>query len=54
VDNAIDGLKALAAGQEIAYAGASGPCRFSDIGNIMEVTFRFNQVKGGRVVEVKV
>ena len=53
VDNAIDGLKALAAGKEIAYAGASGPCRFSDIGNIVEVTFRFNQVKGGRIVEVK-
>lgn len=53
VDNAIDGLKALAAGKEIAYAGASGPCRFSDTGNIVEVTFRFNQVKGGRIVEVK-
>jgi len=53
VDNAIDGLKALAEGKEIAYAGASGPCKFSDIGNIVEVTFRFNQVKGGRIVEVK-
>lgn len=53
VDNAIDGLKALAAGKEIKYAGASGPCKFSDIGNIIEVEFRINQVKDGKLVEVK-
>ena len=53
VDNAIDGLKALAAGKEIKYAGASGPCKFSDIGNIVEVQFRINQIKDGKIVEVK-
>ena len=54
VDNAIDGLKALKEGKEIKYAGASGPCKFSDIGNILEVTFRLNQVKDGKIAEVKI
>jgi branched-chain amino acid transport system substrate-binding protein len=54
VDNAIDGLKALATGKEIKYAGASGPCKFSDIGNIIEVSFRTTQVKDGKLVEMKI
>jgi len=54
VDNAIDGLKAIAEGKEIKYAGASGPCKFSDIGNIIEVAFRTTQVKDGKLVEMKI
>ena len=54
VDNALDGLKAIADGKEIKYAGASGPCKFSDIGNIIEVAFRTTQVKDGKLVEVKI
>jgi len=54
VDNALDGLKALAEGKEIKYSGASGPCKFSDIGNIIEVAFRTTQVKDGKLVEAKV
>ena len=53
VDNAIDGIKALAAGKDIKYAGASGPCKFSDIGNIISVEFRINRIKDGKIVEVK-
>jgi branched-chain amino acid transport system substrate-binding protein len=53
VDNALDGLKAIAEGKEIKYAGASGPCKFSDIGNIIEIAFRTTQVKDGKLVEVK-
>jgi branched-chain amino acid transport system substrate-binding protein len=53
VDNALDGLKAIAAGKEIKYLGASGPCKFSDIGNIIEVEFRINQIRDGKIVEVK-
>lgn len=53
VDNAIDGLKAITDGKEIKYAGASGPCKFSDIGNVIEVNFRINQVRDGKIVEVK-
>jgi branched-chain amino acid transport system substrate-binding protein len=53
VDNALDGLKAIADGKEIKYSGASGPCKFSDIGNIVEVTFRTTQIKDGKLIEVK-
>src|SRR5947208_5491873 len=54
VDNALDGLKAIGEGKEIKYSGASGPCKFSDIGNIIEVAFRTTQVKDGKLVEVKI
>ena len=53
VDNALDGLKAIGEGKEIKYSGASGPCKFSDIGNIIEVAFRTTQVKDGKLTEVK-
>jgi branched-chain amino acid transport system substrate-binding protein len=53
IDNALDGLKAIASGKDIKYSGASGPCKFSDIGNIVEVTFRTTQVKDGKLIEVK-
>lgn len=49
VDNAIDGLKAIADGKEIKYSGASGPCKFADNGNIIEVQFRFNRIKDGKI-----
>jgi len=54
VDNALDGLKAIAEGKEIKDSGASGPCKFSDIGNIIEVAFRTTQIKDGKLVEVKI
>lgn len=54
VDNAIDGLKAIAEGKEINYEGASGPCKFADNGNVVDVTFRFNQIKDGEIGEVKI
>lgn len=53
VDNALDGLKLIAEGKEIKYSGASGPCKFADNGNIVEVAFRTAQVKDGKLVEVK-
>src|SRR5436305_11167700 len=53
VDNAVDGLKLIGEGKEIKYSGASGPCKFADNGNIIEVAFRTAQVKDGKLVEVK-
>jgi branched-chain amino acid transport system substrate-binding protein len=53
VDNALDGLKLIAEGKEIKYAGASGPCKFADNGNIIEVAFRSAQVKDGKIVQIK-
>ncbi len=52
VDNALDGLKLIAEGKEIKYSGASGPCKFADNGNIIEVAFRTAQVKDGKIVQI--
>jgi branched-chain amino acid transport system substrate-binding protein len=54
VDNALDGLKLTAEGKEIKYSGASGPCKFADNGNIIEVAFRTAQVKDGKLAELKI
>jgi branched-chain amino acid transport system substrate-binding protein len=54
VDNAIDGLKAIAAKQPVDYDGASGPCDFTDIGDISDCKFRYEQVQGGKIAFVKI
>jgi branched-chain amino acid transport system substrate-binding protein len=47
VSTAVEGLAALKQGKEIKYAGASGPCVFTDIGDITDCKFRFNQADNG-------
>lgn len=54
VDNALDGLKALAAGEKVDYAGASGPCDFDEKGDILDCKFRYEQIKGGKFTLVKI
>jgi branched-chain amino acid transport system substrate-binding protein len=54
VDNAVDGLKAIAAGKAVDYDGASGPCDFTDIGDIADCQFRYEQVKAGKITLVKI
>jgi branched-chain amino acid transport system substrate-binding protein len=54
VYSAVDGLKLLAQGKEINYEGASGPCDFTDIGDIVDCKFRYNKVAAGKFVLVKV
>ena len=49
VDNAVDGLKAIAEGKEINYAGASGPCDFDDKRRHPRLPFRYEQVKDGKL-----
>ena len=49
VTSATDGLKALAAGKQINYDGASGPCDFKESGDILGCKFRFEQVRGGKL-----
>ena len=44
---AVDGLAALKQGKDIKYSGASGPCTFTDIGDISDCKFRFNRVDNG-------
>ncbi len=54
IDNAIDGLKAIAAKQPIDYDGASGPCDFTETGDISDSKFRYEQVQGGKIALVKI
>lgn len=53
VDNALDGLKAVNAGEKVDYSGASGPCDFADTGDITGTKFRYEQVKDAKFVFVK-
>ena len=53
VDNAVEGLKLLAQGKAINYEGASGPCDFTDIGDILDCKIRFDQAQGGKFKFVK-
>ena len=48
VDNAVDGIKAIAAGEKVDYTGASGPCDFDEKGDILDCKFRYEQIKGGK------
>ena len=54
VYSAVEGLKLLAQGKEINYEGASGPCDFTDIGDIVDCKFRYNKVNAGKFVLLKV
>jgi len=54
VYSAVEGLKLLAQGNEINYEGASGPCDFTEIGDIIDCKFRYNRVAGGKFVLLKV
>ena len=54
VDTAIDGLTAIAAKQPVDYDGASGPCDFTETGDIADCQFRYEQVRGGKLALVKI
>jgi len=53
VYSAVEGLKLLAAGKDINYEGASGPCDFNEIGDITTCRFRFTQVKNRKLEFLK-
>jgi branched-chain amino acid transport system substrate-binding protein len=54
VYSAVEGLKLLAQGKEINYEGASGPCDFTDIGDILDCKFRYNKISAGKPSLLKV
>ena len=54
VDSAVDGLKLLAQGKDINYEGASGPCDFTDIGDILDTKFRYEQAEKGKFKVLKI
>lgn len=53
VYSAVEGLKALGEGKEINYEGASGPCDFTDIGDILGCRFRYMKVAKGKLEFLK-
>lgn len=54
VDNAVDGIKLVTAGKKVDYDGASGPCDFTDIGDIVDAKFRYEEIKGGKITLTKI
>ena len=54
VTSAVDGLRLLAAGQDVNYDGASGPCDFTERGDIENCKFRFEQVRAGKLTLLSV
>ena len=54
VDNAPDGLRIIQGGGKVDYDGASGPCDFTDTGDITDAKFRYEQIKAGRVTLLKI
>ena len=54
ITNAPDGLKLLASGKAVDYDGASGPCEFTEIGDILDCKFRYDEVKSGKLVLLKI
>jgi len=54
VYSAVEGLKALSQGKEINYEGASGPCDFTDIGDIIDCKFRYQRIAGAKSKFLKI
>jgi branched-chain amino acid transport system substrate-binding protein len=48
VHSAVEGLKLLAAGKDVNFEGASGPCKFTPIGDIENCKFRFEVAEKGK------
>ncbi len=48
VTSAIDGLKLLADGKAVNFEGASGPCKFTPLGDIEDCKFRFDVAEKGK------
>ena len=54
VYSVLEGLKLLGEGKEIDYQGVSGDLEFTEIGDIQDSKFRFQQVKAGKLAFVRV
>ena len=54
VESAVEGLKLLGQGKAVNYEGASGPCDFTEIGDIMDTKFRYEQAEKGKFKLLKI
>ena len=50
----VEGLAALKNGKVLNYEGASGPCDFTDKGDIADCQFRYEQVKSGKLTLLRI
>ncbi len=48
VESAAEGIKLLAQGKEVNFDGASGPCEFTETGDILDTRFRYDQAEKGK------
>jgi branched-chain amino acid transport system substrate-binding protein len=54
VDSAVEGLKLLAQGKAVNFEGASGPCEFNEIGDILDTKFRYERAEKGKFTLLKI
>lgn len=54
VDSAVEGLRLLARGKEINFDGASGPCEFNEIGDILDTKFRYERAEHAKFKLLKI
>jgi ABC-type branched-subunit amino acid transport system substrate-binding protein len=54
VESAVEGLKLLARGKDVNFDGASGPCDFNEIGDILDTKFRYEQAERGKFKLLKI
>ncbi len=54
VESAVDGLALLAQGKDVNFDGASGPCDFNEIGDILDTKFRYEQADKGKFKLLKI
>ncbi|MBM3598927.1 MAG: amino acid ABC transporter substrate-binding protein [Alphaproteobacteria bacterium] len=54
VYSAVEGLQLLAQAKEINYEGASGPCDFNEIGDILDCKFRYSRITKAKIEFMKV
>jgi branched-chain amino acid transport system substrate-binding protein len=48
VESAAAGVKLIAQGKAVNFDGASGPCEFNEIGDILDTKFRYEQAEKGK------
>ena len=48
------GIKLIAEGKKVDYDGASGPCDFTDTGDISDVKFRYEEIKAGKATLLRI
>ena len=54
VESAVEGLKLIAQGKAVNFEGASGPCDFTEIGDILDCKFRYEQAEKGKFKLLKI